>query len=83
MSAYDYDCLNKEITDKMELLSKAYYLGEDSNEPMLEPSKGVPVALLDAGFDVWIDGNRGTMYQRGHEDRNISEEEYWDFGVVE
>ena len=29
-----------------------------------------------------MDGNRGTLYNRDHTDKNISEEKYWDFDVT-
>ena len=39
--------------------------------------------ILEAGFDVWIDGNRGTLYQRDHINESIDEKEYWDFSFYE
>ena len=38
--------------------------GEDSNEEAMPmPTNALPVELLYQGYDVWIDGNRGTLYQ--------------------
>lgn len=40
--------------------------------------KSIPIALHDEGYDIWLDGNRGTIYQRGHK-YPVSQEIYWDF----
>jgi hypothetical protein len=45
--------------------------------------RSIPVALWDAGYDVWIDGNRGTTYNRGHVNADISQKEYWDFTTID
>jgi len=43
----------------------------------------MPIMLLDAGYDVWIDGHRGSKYQRDHQDASISPEKYWDFSFYD
>jgi hypothetical protein len=50
---------------------------------MPEPSTALPIALFNEGFDVWLDGNRGTIYQRGHKSLDNTSAEYWDFGIIE
>jgi len=50
---------------------------------MPEPSESLPIFLFNAGFDVWIDGNRGSIYQRGHKDASIIPEKYWNFTMNE
>lgn len=39
------------------------------------------IALFKAGFDIWLSGNRGTIYQRKHENADITEEEFWDYST--
>ena len=43
--------------------------------------KPLPIALLDAGYDVWLANMRGTQYSRKHEtlDSNDPNSEYWKF----
>ena len=38
----------------------------------------LPLALFDAGFDVWIGNARGTQYSQGG-DKDPSTAEFWDF----
>ena len=38
----------------------------------------IPLALFDAGFDVWVGSNRGTQYNR-LADLDPSDGAYWDF----
>ena len=48
---------------------------------MTQPTKALPINLFDYGFDVWIDGNRGTIYQQQNEvyDREGEDGEYWNW----
>ena len=49
---------------------------------MMENFDGTPFHLLlvDAGYDIWIGNNRGTMYSWGHETLDsASDPEYWDW----
>jgi pimeloyl-ACP methyl ester carboxylesterase len=51
--------------------------------PLTPAGDSTPISLYKAGFDVWIDGNRGTIYQRGHDNAEITQEEYWNFSSTE
>ena len=42
-------------------------------------SESIPSMLFWEGYDIWLDGNRGTEYQKGHTNANISDADYWDF----
>ena len=53
------------------------------NLMMDEPYHPLPIALVERGFDVWIDGNRGSTYQRKHESFDVTNDEYWDFSFAE
>lgn len=50
-----------------EYLSAVADEGWRSEEAMRSPTAPLPVALFDYGYDVWVDGNRGTEYQYGGE----------------
>lgn len=64
------------------MLTLAYgYEDKDRIFPMPEPHVSLPIRLFDEGYDVWIDGNRGGLYQRGHSDEDITQEKYWDWGM--
>lgn len=39
--------------------------------------------LADDGYDVWMLNVRGTTLSRGHKNRSISEQDYWDFSFHE
>lgn len=49
------------------------------DDPMPEPSEAIPIELFNYGFDVWVDGNRGTLYNDQHESLTRSDAAYWDF----
>ena len=57
------------------------YTGEDS----------LPISLFNYGFDVWLAGNRGTIYNQGTVDANgdvtdtfsSNPDEYWNWTVNE
>ena len=42
-------------------------------------SDSIPQRFFDEGYDIWIEGNRGTVYQDGHANPDISAKDYWDF----
>ena len=48
---------------------------------MMSEFVGEPFHLLlvDAGYDVWIGNNRGTMYSLGHKTLTIEDRAYWDW----
>ena len=48
-----------------------------------EMSLSVPQRFFDEGYDIWIEGNRGTIWQRDHTDADITAEEYWDFSFYD
>ena len=53
---------------------------------MLTEFDGTPFHLLlvDAGYDVWIGNNRGTMYSWGHKTLDSgADPEYWDWSWAE
>ncbi|EFA01688.2 Lipase 3-like Protein [Tribolium castaneum] len=39
--------------------------------------------LADAGYDVWLGNYRGTEYSEGHTHLNITQRDYWNYGVDE
>jgi lysosomal acid lipase/cholesteryl ester hydrolase len=40
--------------------------------------------LADAGFDVWMNNNRGTTYSRKHSSLDPdTDKEYWDYSFQE
>lgn len=44
----------------------------------------MPLLLADQGYDVWVGGHRGTLYQRGHSSLDSAvDEDYWGWGNVE
>ena len=50
--------------------------------------ESIPIQFLEAGFDVWIDGNRGTKYQRETVEylatgEQIPDDEFWDFTAMD
>lgn len=49
------------------------------NEPMPEPSEAIPIELFNFGFDVWIEGNRGSIYNSENETLSRADQAYWNF----
>jgi len=44
----------------------------------------IAFALADAGFDVWLNNNRGTTYSLNHIILNSNKDkEYWDYSFQE
>ena len=73
-------CTSQRIEDSL----TEYFMALDnlewrSEEQMPSPTKPLPLGLFDEGYDVWIDGNRGTVYQYGDKDRSSSDTWQWDF----
>ena len=57
---------------------------EDDGDIFMPQPGGTPAFwLASEGYDVWLDGNRGTLYQRHHKNESITEEEYWDFSYTD
>ena len=77
------ECLKAEVEDMIKLYANAVDDLTLMDEMMPETHASLPMALLERGFDVWLDGNRGTMYQRGHTEEDIYEEDYWDFSFAD
>jgi pimeloyl-ACP methyl ester carboxylesterase len=46
-----------------------------------EPSKTLPFALVDDGYDVWITNTRGTLNSNQHVKYRNTQSEYWNFSV--
>lgn len=57
-------CLLDLIDETLTMYEQAL---EKGDAPLEEPHKSLPISLLEAGYDVWINGFRGTKYQREHE----------------
>ena len=46
--------------------------------------KSIAFALADAGFDVWMNNNRGTTYSCKHATLDPDkDDEYWDYSFQE
>lgn len=45
----------------------------------------LPIRLWNAGNDVWVNGSRGTLYQKGHKTLSYSSDSnaFWDFSYIE
>jgi hypothetical protein len=45
----------------------------------------LPIRLWNAGNDVWVSGNRGTLYQKGHKTLDYTDDTdaFWNFSVIE
>lgn len=54
---------------------------QDGTSMMSNFEEGLPfhLQLVDAGYDVWIGNNRGTMYSWEHETLDVNTAEYWDW----
>ena len=50
---------------------------------MEQPAKALPISLFDYGFDVWIDGNRGTPGNDKHDSLKEGTAEYWAWDMRE
>lgn len=45
------------------------------------PSKSLPFALADMGYDVWLGNNRGNKYSKKHLYRDPSSRMFWNFSL--
>ena len=74
-------CANASTEEELKLYGEATNKDlEDS--PLPPPGRSLITMLFDAGFDVWWDGNRGTLYNRETTDGTTTEDaEYWDFSA--
>jgi hypothetical protein len=73
-------CASQQLSDSLaEYIMAVENEGWRSSEPMPLPTKPLPVSLFDYGYDVWVDGNRGTTYQDGGKDRTLADTWTWDF----
>jgi len=83
----DLDSAASECMDPIvEDITAAYIqtLEGDADDLMEPYHPAIPIMILDAGYDVWIDGNRGTTYQRGNVDLDWEEDdEFWDYSYKE
>jgi len=70
-------CQKKKVSDEVAQYALAIKkLGKPENdEPMPQPSEALPIELFNLGHDVWIDGNRGTLYNNA----GSSSSGWWDF----
>ena len=75
------ECTATMITNSINEYAKAVEaLGTaEASDAMTQPTKALPINLFDYGFDVWIDGNRGTIYQQQNEVYTRDDAEYWDW----
>lgn len=68
------------MLEDLELYLVAADGNEDSSgDQMPMPTDALPMALFYEGFDVWLDGNRGTLYQTENTVYNRKQKEYWAF----
>ena len=74
-------CAAQKLSDSVaEYIMAVSDEGWRSEEAMPLPTKPLPLSLFDYGYDVWVDGNRGTVYQYGDvEGRGDSANWQWDF----
>ena len=72
----------------MEGLDKAGHTTWDAwdaeDETKYRIESALPIYLFDHGYDVWINGNRGTFYNRGSilDDAEFSfsnDDEFWEY----
>ena len=73
------ECAGQALDDSIKLyLMSVADIGEQSNlNKMEQPSKALPISLFDYGFDVWVDGNRGTSGNDKHVSLDRATEDYW------
>jgi len=78
----ELECLQRKVDDLV--MNLEFALEEGKNDVKMPPiNDALPIHLFNHGFDVWIVGNRGTLYQRGHYNDKITEDKYWDFSPIE
>ena len=72
-------CAKSDIEEELKLYGEA--TNKDlADSPMPPAGKSLVTQLFDAGFDVWFDGNRGTLYNRETTDGStIDDADYWDW----
>ena len=82
LTGEDASCLQAKVEEDLALYRQGLEAGTSYLE---EPSVSLPIHLFEAGFDIWLGGNRGTKYQRGHEtlDSTVDVDEYWSWGNIE
>lgn len=89
LSQDDIDCVRLGMDEWWAGLEKAGF-GTDmeDGDEQFRIESSLPIYLFDHGYDVWMNGNRGTYFNRKHVNDGVDASysdysEYWDFDFVE